>query len=314
VSIDLARSTHPDLLEETLAEQAAAAEPATSEPASQPGRRGRRSTPAASSAASAPAPSTTEEPASSPPPAEPATDHAPAAEPAAPPGEPSASPDWLAELQGKTDPKEILTIARQHVSREDLANDPFFQGWIGDLANKRARQLLAEQDQQKTQRERQAALERGDLYALGQMTATELQQQRAAEEAQAQQALSPLMQDVAEFQRGFPQEVQAEISGKQYPTFKDYLQAVAQAAIRHGFDDELKRREPALRKAFLSETVGSEPTPEREGGRAPSVREITDEQLARMSLEESDQYLDERGQPRPGVQLRLTRGVPLTRR
>jgi hypothetical protein len=294
---------HPDLLEETLAEQADAAETPAAEPAP-PGRRSRRTARAAPQEPDAPAeqstPAATEAGAEATTPSEPA--------------EPGAPPDWLAELQGKTDPKEILSIARQHVSREELAGDPFFQGWIGDLANKRARQLLAEQDQQKTQRERQAALERGDLYTLGQMTAQELQQQRAAEEADAQLALSPLMQDVAEFQKAFPPAVQAEVSGKQFPTFRDYLRAVTDAAIRHGFDDELKRREPALRKAFLSETVGSEPTPEREGGRAPSVREITDEQLARMSLEESDQYLDERGQPRPGVQLRLTRGVPLTRR
>jgi hypothetical protein len=281
---------HPDLLEETLAEQAEAAETPATEPAP-PGRRPRRTARAVAQETSPEAPAEQ----SAPLPAEPGAEAATPTE-AATPAESAEPPEWLGELQGKTDPKEIISIAREHLSREELANDPFFQGWIGDLANK-------------TQRERQAALERGDLYALGQYTAQDMQAQRAAEESQAQQALSPLMQDVTEFQKTFPAAVQAEVSGKQFATFKDYLRAVTDAAIRHGFDDELKRREPALKKAFLSETVGSEPTPEREGGRAPSVREITDEQLARMSLEESDQYLDDRGQPRPGVRLRLTRAI-----
>jgi hypothetical protein len=133
------------------------------------------------------------------------------------------------------------------------------------------------------------------------------------------------MDGVVKFQQKLPPEIQAQVQGRQYGVGKsyaegveEYLEAVSQAMADYRRDEavekELRRREPALRKAWLSETNGSGPTPEIDGGPAPGVREITDEQLAHMSLEESDAYLDEKGQARPGVRLRLTRGIPIRQR
>jgi hypothetical protein len=63
----------------------------------------------------------------------------------------------------------------------------------------------------------------------------------------------------------------------------------------------------------LSEVNGSEPVPEREGGTPSRVRVVTDEQVAAMSLREYDALFDENGRPRPGVQHRPTRGIPIQR-
>jgi hypothetical protein len=230
-------------------------------------------------------------------------------------------PEWLEQARAAADPRDMLKLLTKHLPKDDLARDEILAGWIGDVGNKRARAILAEQDQQRLEREKQEALKRGDLYALGQHAASELEQRQTLLEQQTQLALSPFMQGVQRFQQSLPRAVQEEVQGKTYAPdgtpeegVAAYLRAVTEAAIRHGFDDEIKRREPALRKAFLSETVGSEPTPEVEGGPPPGVREITDEQLARMSLAESDEYLDERGQARPGVRVRITRGIPLRQR
>ena len=77
---------------------------------------------------------------------------------------------------------------------------------------------------------------------------------------------------------------------------------------------EIQKRQPALAKAALSATVGAEQSPERAGGPSPGVREITDAEIDRMSLQEYEQYFDGNGHPRNGVRLRLTRGIDVSRR
>ena len=304
------RGIHPDLLDEI---GQAPPEPAASASKPPPRRRGQR--------ASAEAPA---EANPTPPPGEaeadatgvPAEGAADAATDAAPP----APPEWLSDLQGKTDPLEIIRIAREHASREDLAGDPFFQGWIGDLANKRARQMLEDQQRQAVDKQKAEAFDRGDLYALGQYAATDLQAQRQALEQQTQAALNPYMQAITAFQSKLPEAVQKDVQGKTYAPggtpaegFQAYLQAVHESAIRHGLEEEVKKREPALRKVELSSTVGSEQSPELDGGPAQAYREITDAQVAAMTLEEYDRYFDDKGRPRPGVRVQLTRGIDVRR-
>jgi hypothetical protein len=230
-------------------------------------------------------------------------------------------PEWLTQARAASDPKEMLKLLAKNLPREDLSRDDTLSGMLGDLADRRARALIQQQQQQAVERERGEAYRRGDLYALGQYAQQDMAAQQQQAQAQADIQASPFMEGVRIFQQSLPPAVQLEVQGQTYAPegspaegLAAYLQAVARAAIKHGFDDELKQREPALRKAYLTEANGQAPTPEIEGGQPQRVREITDEQLARMSLEESEQYLDERGQPRPGVRLRLTRGIPIERR
>jgi hypothetical protein len=308
MTMDLTRSIHPDLMDE-YQEQIDLAAGASSPPAAPTRRRRGRGVAAATEAS---------------PPGDTAVDES---NPDAPTGgsegvptasEPTAAPEsngeWLAQLEGKTDAREILAIAREHVSREELAADPFFQGWIGDLANQRARKLVEDQQKQQFERQKAETFARGDLYALGQMEAEQLQTQRQQLQAQAEQQNSPYMIAIRNFQAKLPEPVQQEVQGKNYESYQAYLEAVQDAAIRHGISQEVSKRAAGLQKAELSNTVGSEQSPELDGGPAQAYREITDAQVAAMTLEEYDGYFDEKGRPKPGVRVRLERGIDVQRR
>jgi len=298
------RGVHPDLLEE----QAPEAPPAEVE---KPRRGGRRAEP-------------TPQPVSPPP-----EDATPQAEPAAA-EEPSGGteehaapepPEWLAQARQESDPEKMLAILAKNMPRDTLQRDETLAGLLGSLADRRARALLAQQEQQRIEQERQEAFQRGDLYTLGQYTQAELQQRYEQQQQVAQLEAGPFMTGVRQFQANLPQDVQQKIQGKTYApdgTPADgvaaYLAATVEALTEHRLEAELKKREPALRKRFLSETVGAAPVPVLEGGRAPTIREITDVQLDAMSPEETAEVLDEKGQVKPGYALRLTRGIPLRQR
>jgi hypothetical protein len=173
--------------------------------------------------------------------------------------------------------------------------------------------MLEDQERQRAERARAEAYDKGDLYTLGQLTAAELQVQREMLEQQRQAASNPYLQGITQFQSGLPEAVQREVQGRNYDNFQAYLQAVHESAIRHGLEEEVRKREPALRKAELSSTVGSEMAPELDGGPAQAYREITDAQVAAMTLEEYDRYFDDKGRPRPGVRVSLTRGIDVRR-
>jgi hypothetical protein len=299
------RGQHPDLVDD---------EP-PSEPAEQLPMppRGRRS--AARPAQTSSVPSA---------PGEPVEAAAPTEPPAPAEPEPTASepPEWLRQVREATDPQTMVATLLKNVPIEELEKHPSIAGWIGDMGNKRARALLAQQEQDRLEQQKREAAAQGDYYGLGQLAATEIQQ-RAQQQVTAQQA-APFMDGVVAFQSKLPPEVQAQISGKSFGAGKsyaegvsEYLDAITQATISHRLNEaverEIKRREPALRKAMLSETNGSGPTPELDGGPAPSSREITDEQIAAMSLEEYDALFDANGRPKPGTRVRLTRGVDTRR-
>ena len=297
------RGIHPDLLEE---EQHAAAAETPSPP--RRSRAARAAPPAPSDVASA-------EPVESAP--------APAAQDSEPvSGEPSSSstetqaaaelPEWRAKLKEAVESGDDSALMDLLVkNRSDVVT-----GHVGYLVRKKREQEVKDAIEQ----QKREALANADYYGLGQLSAAEVRQQ--LEQAQAAQQTAPFMEGVTLFQSRLDPKVQAEVQGKTYGTGKshaegvaEYLEAVHQAALRHGreqdFEQELKRREPALRKAWLSEANGAQPVPELDGGRAASVREITDEQVARMSLAEYDTYFDEAGRPRPGTRVRLTRAIDL---
>jgi len=208
----------------------------------------------------------------------------------------------------------MLKLLVKNVPRDEMEQDDTLRGWLGDYANQRARKMLEEQARQQQEQQRQQAYDRGDLYALGQLTAADLQAQRAALQAQSETAVNPYMVGIRNFQAALPEDVQREVQDKHYDSFGAYLTAVQDAAIRHGVQAEVSKRTAALQKAELSSTVGSEQSPELDGGPAQAYREITDAQVAAMTLEEYDRYFDEKGRPRAGVRVRLERGIDVSRR
>lgn len=314
MSINWERATHPDLLEEEAAARESAEEaPAPTERVSK-GRRPRASR-------------TTEGPVGTPQGANSETEAAgsgavpsspePAAE-ASPPanGTSGADPDWLAQVRQATDPPTALAAILKNTPLDELQKHPQIAGWIGDMAQKRARALAQQQAAEAEAQAKADAWARGDYYRLGELSASE--QEARALQAQNQQASAPFMQSVEEFQRTLPEEAQRAIQGKTYNSVAEYLQAAVDAASSHRLEAavqaEIKKREPALRKAELSATVGAEQSPERDGGPPPGTREITDAEIGSMSLQEYDRYFDENGKPKGGVAVRYTRAVDVTRR
>jgi hypothetical protein len=292
------RGIHPDLLDEEKAQPVVEEGPPT---------RRRRSKPSASAdeASSEVAPTSPQE-------APPAAAEE-AQEEAQPPAEDTA---WLDEARAESDPEKMLAILTRHLPKDRIARDSVLAGFIGDRVQHGIRDTLARQEQERLAKQRQEAYQRGDLYTLGQFSAQDLQAQAEAQQRQAELQVSPFMTAVRKWQEKLPPAVQAEVSGKTFApegTLEDgflaYLDAVKEAAVKHGFDEEIKKREPALRKALLSQTVGSESTPELESGRSNYVREITDEEIGAMSLQEYNEHFDERGLPKKGVEIRYTRAI-----
>ena len=297
------RGIHPDLLDEELAAQATPDVPPSSTPET-PRRGGRRSARTNPSAPSLPTPPEGE--------SGPSTETEPES-PSASSATPAESPEWLEQVRALSDPREILGLLTKNLPREELAKDPTLQGWIGGQAEYVARQKLANEQKRAQNEARARALANNDYYTLGELSAPDVQEQMRQQNYHQQ--LQPWLSELAEFQRTLPDAVQQEIQGKEYASTADYLRQVHDASVRYDreryAEEVLKQREPALRKAWLSEVNGGAQVPEVEGGAATTGREITDEQIARMSLEESDTYLDERGQPRPGVRVRYTRAINL---
>lgn len=319
MSINWERATHPDLLEEEAAAREQVEESASPEKPAR-GRRASRTaraeaTVAADTAAAPPVAADAEgggtDAVASP--SEPSPD-APPESPQS--GDANGAPEWLSQVKEATDPQTALSAILKNAPLEELQKDPRIAGWIGDMAQKRARALAQQQAQERAAQEKADAWQKGDYYRLGELSASE--QEAQALLAQQQAASQPFMQSVTEFQKQLPEEVQLEIQGKQYQNVAEYLAATVEAATRHRrereLEAEIKKREPALRKAWLSETVGAEQSPERASGPTPGVREITDAEIDRMSLQEYDTYFDEHGRPKGGVRLRLTRGIDVTRR
>jgi hypothetical protein len=207
----------------------------------------------------------------------------------------------MAAVDAATDPKEKLALLTKNMQREDLTRDDVLAGLLGDLSNQRARKLLEDQARQQADQQRQQAYDRGDLYSLGQMEAANLQAQRQQIQAQNELDNNPYMTAIRGFQSGLPENVQREVQGRNYDSFGAYLAAVHESALRHGLEQEVGKRANGLSKAQLSQTVGSEQSPELDGGPAMRTREITGAQVAAMSNEEFDQHFDEKGRPRAGV-------------
>jgi len=226
-----------------------------------------------------------------------------------------AAPDlaWFDAVREAKDPTEALRAILKNVPYSELEKDDLFSGVVGNMGDKRAKALLDRQERDRQQQAKMEAAANNDLYTLGEMTQRELQTQLASQ--QAAQAAGPFMDGVTLFQKELPEAVQREVSGKAFGAGKshaegvaEYLSFVVDQAVKLG----LAKRESALRKSMLNDINGDEPVPERDSGTPGRVREVTDEQIAAMSLAEYDALFDENNRPKPGVRHRPTRSIPLT--
>ena len=315
MSIDWSRSTHPDLLEEeAAAREHTAAEPRPDPPGRRP--RGTRAAPPSGApddvpTAVAPPPSSdVADDSASPPatesPAEPAPESAP---------EP-ALPEWFAQVRDAKDPDAMLDLLAKNMPYEQLERNQVLSGALGRLSDRRAQQLLRQQEQQRKDQAKRDAAQKGDLYALGELSAPEILERARAEAAAG--ASAPFMDGITAFQQTLDESIQRKVAGRTFGEGKghaagvqEYVSFIVEEATRLGVEQELKRRESALRKSVLSEVHGDEPVPERDNGTPSRVREVTDEQIAAMSLAEYESLFDENGHPKAGVRHRSTRGVPL---
>lgn len=308
------RGLHPDLIEEELAAREAAP---PSSPDPQPRRRTRPSASSrgASDAAVPPSPpsaaalpeagdSVPSLPSESP--AEVTVESQPEPEP----------PEWFAQVRDAKDPKAALQALAKNLSYEQLEQDEVLSGVLGRLSDRRAQSLLRQQEQQRQEQAKRQAAEKGDLYALGELSAPEILERARAEAASS--ASAPFMDGVTAFQQTLPEAIQQQVAGKTFGAgkghaegVKEYLAFITEEATKLGIERELKRRESALRKSVLSEINGDEPVPERDSGTPSRVREVTDEQIAAMSQAEYESLFEPGGRPKPGVRHRSTRGVPL---
>ena len=228
------------------------------------------------------------------------------------------TPAWLVDLRNASDPKAALAVLTANLPPEELVKDNRLAGLIGQKAFDRAQQEIANMRAQEREAQKAEAAARGDLYTLGELTAPEvLARLRADADARA---MEPLMEGVRAYQEALPVEVQADVAGRTWPGtpaqgLAAYMRAVTESAIKHGLvpevEREIKRREPMLRKQVLTEAHGEEPSPELANGTAGGLREVTDEQIDAMTLEEFNEYFDELGRPKSDVVHRVTRGIPI---
>lgn len=294
---DWDKSVHPDLVDD---------QPAVEAPAPRARGRGRSSDIGASPSSDAPADTAATE--GSPPPSE-------AAAESGQPDQPAPDLSWFDQVREAKDPTEALRLITKNISREQLEKDEVMSGVIGARAERRFNEIKAQQEREAQERAKLEAAANNDLYTLGEMTQRELQSQLASQ--QAAQAAGPFMEGVVQFQKQLPESIQKEIAGKSFGAGKGYAEGVAEymaAIVDKAVELGVSKRESALRKSMLSEMNGDEPVPERDSGTPGRVREVTDEQIANMSLAEYDALFDENGRPKPGVRHRSTRGIPVQQR
>jgi hypothetical protein len=293
------RGIHPDLVEETLEERADETAAAPPEAQQAAGRSRRRAS--ARSNGAAPPPSG-------------GADEGGVPDAQAPPESADEAPDWRQSWSSAASPEEAFALLAKNLPADVLSKDETLSGYIGSRADLRARELIRQQQRDADEQRKREAAANNDLYTLGELTQREYQQQLQGN-AQVEQ-LQPLMDVITRFQQTLPEPVQREVAGKTFGEgrpwnegLQEYLSYLVDSATKL----RLQERESALRKSILSEINGSEPVPEREGGTPSRVRVVTDEQIAAMSLREYDALFDEDGRPRPGVQHRSTRGIPISR-
>lgn len=245
-------------------------------------------------------------------------------------GDAEAKPPDLNALLDKADPATL----RKH---------PRLAGIIGEQANReanrlaetRAAEMLREQQERwKAEQSRQDVLSKarsGDYYSIGEQAARQalqadqdgaVNQFTKRAEAQTYQRFQSVLEEWATEQPTEVNEAAAERMGELEPGtpwesgFRKWLDAYVQVRAEHlSKQPETKQRAerdvtPAVRARVLAEMNGKEPTADSGSGRAQRVRTITDDDIARMELDEYMSVWDvEKGRPKKGVVYKPTRAV-----
>lgn len=264
-------------------------------------------------------------------------------------GQTPERPEGEPQQEGDGKPEELpdLDALLERYDPEALRKNRKFMGVAGELANRlaaqraealaseRAEALVQERlDRAEAERSRQAALEaarKGEFYTLGEQTAQQVlieDQKRHVDglRNRAQQDVYGSVQRVVdEVAQGFPPEVLAAAAQRlgELPAdvpwtegLKRWLPALVAAQAEHlASQPEAEQRvekkiTPALRARLLAEVNGTEPVADSGGGKAPSARQLTDEQIAEMGAEEWLQVYDiKAGKFKPGVVYKPTRAL-----
>ena len=232
---------------------------------------------------------------------------------------------------------------------EVLRKNRKLMGIAGSLADRLATQraqALAAQQAEALVRERMASAEadrsrlraleaarRGDFKGLGEMRAREVlqeDQQRHVDGFKTQataRVYGSVQSAVDQIAKSFPDEVIAAAATKmgELPQnlsweegFQRWLPALIEARAEHLMTQPESRKKieqeisPALRSRLIAEMNGTEPVADSGSGRAQSVRQITDEQIAAMSPEEWVQVYDVKaGKFKPGNVYKPTRAMDI---
>lgn len=293
------RGIHPDLLEEVVAER----ESAEAAPVETPQRTRSRPSRHAPASDSTPAPSDSEP-----------------GQTESQPSEPQAAaeaPEWFGQVREAKDSTEALRAILKNVPYDELEKDEVFSGLVGRVSDRRLRQQQAAE----FERQKLEAAQNNDLYTLGELEQRRLQQEQAIAQQAAQAASGGFMDGVVLFQQKLDRSIQEKVAGQTFGAGKgqaegvaEYLQFVHDESVKLDVERERRDIESALRKSVLSEVRGDEPVPERESGTPGRVREVTDEQIEAMTMQEYEALFDEHGRPKSGVRHRATRSIPLTQR
>jgi hypothetical protein len=268
---------------------------------------------------------------------------------AAPPTPPPVSwsgldPDTRRRLLDEADPEELRKHERVAGLSGQMA-ERLYRRRVGELSYddlpEAARERLAEEAERRAREREQTEAERqlgqqGEFYSLGQKRWEELQrsqtdeQKRRAEQQAESRVLNGFQQSVQSWAtENFPPEVLdttaaalRENTDMEKLDFKGqynlWLKTLIANAQEHSATTRIQQERqkwekddlPTYRDRWLAERNGAEPSPETDGGPAPGVRELTDEIIAGMDLEEFKAVWDlKRDKPKEGYRYRSTRGI-----
>lgn len=251
-------------------------------------------------------------------------------------------PEEEEEEDGEPKPPDLNALLEK-ADPAVLRKHPRIAGIIGEQAKRdatREAQRLAEQmvkdreERWRAERSREELLAKartGEYYALGETAAKDLlnqEQQRAVDgfsrqaEAKTYEKMQAVLDDWA---TGQPEEVNVAAAERmgEVPQgsswedgFRKWLDAYVVVRSEHlAAQPEAKQRAerdltPAVRARVLADMNGTEPTADSGSGRPKRSRTITDDDIARMDLDEYMTVWDvEKGRPKPGVTYKPTRAV-----
>ena len=254
------------------------------------------------------------------------------------------SPEDRKRLLDEADPEELRKHERVAGVSGQMA-ERLYRRRVGELSYddlpEAARERLAAEVERKAREREQAEQERqlgqqGEFYTLGQKRWEAVQQAQTEEQRQAldRQAEGRVLKGFeANVQTWAKENFPAEVLDRTAAVLNDsgemdrldfrgqynlWLKTLIDNARTHAAEERVQQERqkwereelPTYRSRWLAERNGSEPSPETDGGPAPGVRELTDEVIAAMSLEDFQAVWDMKtDKPKQGYRYKPTRGI-----